>query len=56
MTKFCMKLPYNILAIHIVNFGGIPYTAHGAQITPSPLIFDFCLIFCFYAYLRLGIG
>ncbi len=23
-------------------FGGIPYTAHGAQIT-TPLIFDFCL-------------
>ena len=26
-----------------------PYTAHGAQITPSPLFFS-----CFYAYLRLG--
>ncbi len=33
--------------------GGIPYIAHGAQITPPPLIFYFC-ISCFYALFRLG--
>ena len=31
--------------------GGIPYTAHGAQITPLPSLF---YDFCFYAYFRLG--
>ena len=41
------------LFLKIVNlilesfFGGIPYTDHGAQITPPPLIFDFCLFFDF---------
>ena len=33
--------------------GGIPYTAHGAQITPY-LIFDYCFFVCFYACFRLG--
>ena len=27
--------------------GGIPYTAHGAQLIPPPLYFDFCLFFLF---------
>ncbi len=36
------KLLYIILSI----CGGIPYTAHGAQITP-PLILNFCLSFIF---------
>ncbi len=31
--------------------GGIPYTAHGAQITPSPYFLFFS---CFYDYFRLG--
>ena len=42
----CLCFTYNI------KNGGIPYTAHGAQITPPPLF----LIFCFYAYFRLGKG
>ena len=29
------------------NYGGIPYTAHGAEIPPPPLILDFCLFFVF---------
>ena len=34
-------------------FGVIPYTTHGAQI--SPPLFLFLFIFCFYAYFRLGL-
>ena len=30
----------------LLKKGGIPYTAHGAQI-PPPLIFDSCLFFIF---------
>ena len=33
------------------SIGGIPYTAHGGQITPPPLFLSFV---CFYAYFRLG--
>ena len=43
-----------LLRINIAKIGGIPYTAHGAQITPSTIIFDYCKFFCFYAYFRLG--
>ncbi len=35
------------------SFGGIPYTAHEAQITPPPLFFIFKLIF---GLVRLGKG
>ncbi len=37
---------------YVKIIGGIPYTAHGAQITPPPLTFDFDLFFCFNAYYR----
>ena len=41
----------------IINkkLGGIPYTAHGAQIThPSPLFFIFVFYSRFHAYFRIG--
>ncbi len=41
--------------VFIWNLGGIPYTAHGVQITPPPC-FLFVLFFCFYTYSRLGKG
>ncbi len=34
--------------------GEIPYTAQGAQITPTSIYFWFLIIFGFYAYFRLG--
>ncbi len=44
-------LAFKTVIVIIRTSGGIPYNAHGEQITPL-LIFDFC--FNFYAYLRLG--
>ena len=48
-------------ALPIKKIGTLPCCKLGEQITPSPPIFDFCLffvfmlIFCFYAYFRLGL-
>ena len=44
-----------VLLNKTIFFCRIPYTAHGAQITPTPLIFDFVYLL-FYAYFRLGKG
>ena len=46
-------------ALALKKNGGIPYTAHGAQITEPPLILDFCIFFVFMLILgsvRLGKG
>ena len=48
-------IPLNETKIVIKYDGEIPYTAHGAQITP-PLLFLILFIFCFYAYFRLGLA
>ncbi len=43
IVMFCKPIPKH------GNTGGIPYTAHGAQITPSPLF----LIFVYFLFLYL---
>ena len=50
------RLLVSSFLFHIdLTVGGIPYTAHGSQITTLPLFFWFLFIFCFHAYFSLGL-
>ena len=49
----CVWLQKFTNTVRVINIGGILYTAHGAQITPPPLLLIF-VYFCFHAYIRLG--
>ncbi len=57
-TEFVAQTP-KIWPFFKKKIGGIPYTALGAQIPPTPLIFYFCLFFIFtliLGYVRLSKG
>ena len=48
---------YTGTQIFTATSGGIPYTAHGAQIPPTPLLSIFSTSSsCFYAYFRLDLA
>ncbi len=42
-----LKLTLNLNLLNFRRNPVFPYTAHGVQITPPPLTFDFCLFFVF---------